>query len=401
MRTPRATLLLSLLTLAGTACETPPPANTRGCYGNGCAIVTTSKYNPDFTGIGVLHTVQFPERTVTANIDNTLDPDLALEVRGDSLWVLNRGVASLRRYGMVALSAEAEIALGTPQAPGPLSSPRDFVMDAFTEKAWVSFGTNPSQYAIGVVDLKGGKGTVKYISIPTAAADPDGSPEPADLYACNGRLYVALQDYTFGANGFQYTGPGRVAIIDMTEDKLLGVIQLLGTNPAQILAAGSDCTQALVVSSSGLTTVADGTGGLERVDLAAGKSLGYLAKDTDLDGRPFSAVRLTDTLMAVGIYFEPQTGQDGKVYLASAKVIAVDAATGKRGADLSDKTGFISFLEVSPDGQLFVGSGQFFDQPEPGKLDKGLYVGPADGTKIPSVRIDLGETPSAIAFHTR
>jgi hypothetical protein len=35
---------------------------------------------------------------------------------------------------------------------------------------------------------------------------------------------------------------------------------------------------------------------------------------------------------------------------------------------------------------------------EPGKSAQGLYVGPADGTMLPAAPIDLGDTPSAIAF---
>ncbi len=379
-------------------CGKPIPENVRGCYGDGCAIVTTSKYNPDFTGIGTLHTIKFPERTVTANIDATLDPDVALDIHDDKLFVLNRNVGSIRRYDIATFVIEAEIPLGTTEAPGPLSSPRDFVFDELN--AWISFGSNQSKNAIGVVDMTTGKGISKYISIPTAAADPDGSPEPADLYSCKGRLYVALQDYTFDGGAFRYTGPGRIAIIDMAQQTLLSVFTLTGKNPSQILAAGGDCEQALVITSSDLTKVPDGSAGIERVDLAAGKSLGFLTRDLDIDGRPFAAERISDSLMLTAVYSDPQLGQDGKIYLASAKVISVDPSTGKKITDITDKAGFINFLSLSPDKQLFVGVGQFFDMPEAGKLTKGLYVGPADGSHMPSSGMDLGQTPSGIAFHT-
>jgi hypothetical protein len=390
-------LIFGLTLLASLAGCKKIPDNVRGCYGDGCAIVTTSKYNPDFTGVGTLNTVKFPDRTIVNNLDTTLDPDVALAVQGNDLWVLNRSVGSLRRYDVATMQVELEIPLGTPQAPGPLSAPRDFAVDP-AGKAWVSFGGNPAGSALGIVNLY--TGTLKYVALPAASGDPDGAPEAGDVYQCKNHVYVALQDYTFAGGDFRYVGPGRIAVVDLSSDTLDAIIQLKGKNPSQILAAGNNCEQALVLDSSGLTTVPDGTGGIERVDLAARTSMGWLATDMQLGGRPSNAVRISESLMATSIYFDPQTGQDGKVYLSSVKVVAVDPSTGAKGADLLDKAGFVNFVELSPDKkELFVGTGQFFDQPEPGKLAKGLYVGPADGTKIPSTRIDLGETPSAIAFH--
>ena len=88
--------MLGLALLASLAGCKKIPENVRGCYGDGCAIITTSKYNPDFTGVGTLNTVKFPDRTIVRNLDTTLDPDIALAVQGNDLWVLNRAVASLR-----------------------------------------------------------------------------------------------------------------------------------------------------------------------------------------------------------------------------------------------------------------------------------------------------------------
>ena len=39
----------------------PAPADVRGCWGTGCAIVTTSHYNPDFSGVGTINAVQMSQ----------------------------------------------------------------------------------------------------------------------------------------------------------------------------------------------------------------------------------------------------------------------------------------------------------------------------------------------------
>ncbi|HUS65056.1 MAG TPA: hypothetical protein VMZ28_10960 [Kofleriaceae bacterium] len=399
MRMLPALVVLTVSSLAG--CGKPVPANTRGCYGSGCAIITTSHYNPDFTGNGTLHTVKFPERKVTSAIDASLDPDLDVEIRDDKLYTLNRNSGTVRRYDIVTFAIDFEISTGDPSAPNTLSSPRDMWIDPGSTKIYVSLSGNDGAQAIGILDTRTpNAGVVKFIAIPAIASDTDGKPEASDLYACKGKLYVSTQDYTIMGRDVSYTGAGRIAIIDLKQDAVVGTITLAGKNPGQVKAEGGDCEKAFVATASSLTSIPDDTSGIERLDLAQKKTLGMIVKDTDIAGRPFAIEVASPTLMFAGIYFDPQLGFDGKEYLGSAKVIAINPQTGKLIGDVTGKAGFINFVQISPDRRLFVGVGAFGGMADPGKMAEGLYVGPADGTMLDAASVlSLGQTPSAVAFH--
>jgi hypothetical protein len=55
-------------------------------------------------------------------------------------------------------------------------------------------------------------------------------------------------------------------------------------------------------------------------------------------------------------------------------------------------------VQLGGDNQLYVGVGTFAGMSDSAKLLQGLYVGKADGTLLTTTPIDLGDTPSAIAF---
>jgi hypothetical protein len=85
--------------------------------------------------------------------------------------------------------------------------------------------------------------------------------------------------------------------------------------------------------------------------------------------------------------------------LGSSKLAAWNPATPKTPlGDATGKAGFISFAELGPDNQIYVGVGQFGGTSDSPKLPVGLYVGKADGSMLPPMPLDLGDTPSAIAF---
>jgi hypothetical protein len=153
-----------------------------------------------------------------------------------------------------------------------------------------------------------------------------------------------------------------------------------------------------VATSSDLTSAPDGTAGIERVDLKARTSQGFVARDLDLAGRPFSIATVSSKLAFVGMYFDPQMDATGKIVLGSAKVASWNPSSGAMLGDATGKAGFLNFAKVGGDGNLYVGVGAFGGMAEPGKLAQGLYVGRADGTPLGTTPIDLGDTPSAIAF---
>lgn len=386
------------LVVAGCNHAKPAPPDLRSCWGGDCAIVTTSHYNPDFSGTGTINAVEMSQAKVVKGLDSSLDPDVALDATTDKLYVLNRTNGSLRRYDLARIAVEEEIATGSSAAPNTVSSPYGFWRSDTSTKIYVTLAGNDAAHAIGVMDdVMPNAGVINFINVPTAASDSDGKPELSSLYACNGSLYALSQSYTYAGTSVTYA-EGRIAVVDLKSDTLSGFITLAGKNPSAITADGTDCTKVLVATSSDLTSSPDGTGGIERVDLAARASLGFVARDTDLQGRPFAIARVSSKLAFVGMYFDPQPDAMGKLVLGSAKVVAWNPSTAATIGDVSGKAGFINFVEVGNDNKLYVGVGIFDGASNSAKLAQGLYVGTADGSMLGATPIDLGDTPSAIAF---
>jgi DNA-binding beta-propeller fold protein YncE len=401
MSTSRSRSLLALVALS---------SSLAGC-GNGAAapdlkktkraIVNTSHYNPDFSGNGILNTVSFPGNQVQLGIDATLDPDTFIHVESDTLYMVNEDTGSVRLYDPASFTVRAEISTGGAGAPNGTSFPHEIYVAPGTTKIYVALSGNDAAHAVGVLDTaQPNAGVVKYITIP--AADPDGKPEATNLYACQGKLYVTLLDYTLSGTTVTYQA-GRIGVIDLATDSFEGVIQLVGQNPSAVVAASKDatsCGSVLVLDGGQLQTVPDGTAGIEAVDLTGRSSAGLRIADTALGGRPDALALASARLGFVAIYFDPQKNAMGDTYLASTKVVKIDPQAGTLLGDISGKAGNINFVRVSPDGQLFVGAGLFAGTPATDKLAQGLYLGPADGTMLPMAPIDLGQTPAAIGFQS-
>jgi hypothetical protein len=394
----RTSFVVAALALAGCG-GSGQPSTVRGCWGSDCAIVATSHYNPDYSGVGTLNAVEMSQSKIVRGLDSSLDPDVAVDIAGDKLYVLNRDVGSLRTYDLATVAIEEEIATGGAGAPNTTSAPFGFWRSDTSSKIYVTLAGNDGAHALGIIDeAMPNAGVVKFIEVPAAAADSDGHPELSSLYPCNGKLYVLSQSYTYAGSGVTYA-EGRIAVIDLASDTFVGFITLAGKNPAAIVPEGSDCSKVLVETSSDLTTVPDGSGGIERVDLTAQATRGFIALDSDLGGRPFSLTPVSSSLWYVGMYYDPQPDSMGKIVLSSAKLSTWNPAAPKGVVgDATAKTGFISFAELGTDGQLYVGVGAFSGVADPTKLPVGMYVGKADGTMLPSTPLDLGDTPSAIAF---
>ncbi len=392
-------LLVAALLLAGCG-GTPQPNNVRGCWGTDCAIVTTSHYNPDYSGVGTINAVQMSQSKIVRGLDSSLDPDVAVQIGGTKLYALNRDVGSLRTYDLATIGIEEEIATGGAGAPNTASAPFSFWRSDTSSKIYVTLAGNDAAHALGIIDeATPNAGVVTFVNVPAAASDSDGNPELSSLYACNGTLYALSQSYTYGAGGTVTYAEGRIAAIDLKSDSFLGFITLAGKNPAAIVAEGDDCSKVLVATSSDLTSPPDGTGGVERVDLTARTSAGFVARDLDLGGRPFSLTKVSSKLWYVGMYFDPQPDATGKLVLGSAKVSTWNPSSPAAIlGDATGKAGFINFVELGPDGQLYVGVGVFGGMSDSPKLAQGLYIGKADGSMLPSTPLDLGDTPSSIAF---
>jgi hypothetical protein len=60
--------------------------------------------------------------------------------------------------------------------------------------------------------------------------------------------------------------------------------------------------------------------------------------------------------------------------------------------------GYIAFLKLSPDGNLWFANDNLENVDTTGNLAPGVYVGKADGKMITAAPIDLGQKPVAITF---
>ncbi len=383
------------MTTGDGAVPAPDAASGPLCKGKpgNCIVVATSIYNADFTGSGTLDTVETNTRTPTLNIDTSLDPDTTLKYQGSALFVLQRTTGSVRIYDPATFTVKSEIPVGDMTNPSASTYPQDFYIAA-DGKFWVTLAGNKAASALGIVD-RATPGAITYVALPLAAGDNDGKPEAFKLYPCNGKLWVLLQSYYFGSDSAIHYTPGRLVSVDLTTRAVGTPIVLTGTNPYDIAQVGTTCSDVVVATASGLTSSPDGTGDLERVDLAAGTTA-VLATDMKLGGRPTLLASNGSTLY-VAEYFDPQPNGTGGVYLSSVKIITFDVASKTVGIDVTGKFGNVNFMQVH-DGSLYFGAGVYANLEPADKLPRGLYITPADGTTLTEGPVDLKLTPSAIAF---
>ena len=362
----------------------------KGKPGN-CIAVATSIFNADFTGSGNLDTVETNTLKPTLNLDTSLDPDTTLKYQGNELFVLQRDSGAVRIYDPATFTVKTELPVGDTANPSASAYPQDFYIAA-DGKLWVSLAGNKAASALGIVD-RATPGTITYVALPQAAGDTDGKPEAFKLYPCNGKLWVLLQSYYLDT-AIHYV-PGRLVSVDLTTKVVGTPIALAGQNPYDIVQVGASCSDVVVSTAAMLTSAPDGTGGLERVDLATGMST-VIATDTMLSGRP-TLLASNGTTLYVAEYFDPQPNSTGGVYLSSVKIITFDVTSKKIGIDVTGKFGNVNFMQIH-DGSLYFGAGVYSNVEPAGKLPRGLYITPADGTALSKSPVDLMLTPTAIAF---
>lgn len=384
---------LALLTLSLAACDNraADPPLPSGDF----AVVTTSG---GFGAGGAVNTIRLSDHMVIEGLDTTIDQDNAVRVFGGKAYVLNRGPGSLFVYDIKSWKSPVEIPTGDAQVAHNTSDPNDLAVLPGSPRVYVTLYTEDAAHAVGVIDPANPSGVIQWIAIPASPADPDGHPEPAQIYPCDGKLYVALGDVDTTTANYAPTGPGRIAVIDPASGKTEDVITLVGQIPYQLAAESADCSDVLVADSGPYGKAPDGTAGIERVDLTAKKSLGFVLKDSDLMGRPSSVSVRSRTLAFSAIYYDLEPDAMGDMILSSTKVVAFDPSTGKLLGDVTGKASFIPFATVTPDGQLLVAVDNYAGAQATGKLGSGIYIGPADGKPLPTTPIDLGQNPYAIAF---
>jgi hypothetical protein len=147
--------------------------------------------------------------------------------------------------------------------------------------------------------------------------DSDGSPDPGYMLMRNGMVYVALRHLDIRQTQLPPVARGEVAVIDATTDRIVTVIELLGTNPASELQF-SPTLNRILVSSVGEPAVLDG--GIEAInpdtntadsqfvisEMTVGGDITAFATASRTKG--FAVVRDTNAANAL-ITFDPSSGQ--------------------------------------------------------------------------------------------
>jgi hypothetical protein len=228
---------------------------------------------------------------------------------------------------------------------------------------------------------------VKWIAVPKAGST---LPRASNLYFCGPYVYALLAD--LDAN-FAVTGLGRVIAIDPRTDTLVGTpLSLTGSNPganfegiAPVDPTSGSCDQVLVADTGDFNkkTFPAG-GGIEQVDLTRMKSLGFLLTDMDFNGRP-GTISVAGSSLAFTVVNNADFTQ---------RVTALDPSMKKVLGDVVASAGFVSFAQVSPDKQLFVGVVRGTKT-----LSAGVFILPAANMPLSGMPIDLMQAPYAIAFY--
>jgi hypothetical protein len=244
-----------------------------------------------------------------------------------------------------------------------------------------------SNRALGIIDLTApAAGITRFVALAQAASDPDGNPEADRLVACGDTLYVLLQDLDRGKN-YAPSGPGRLAVLSLTNSGAPRYIQLAGQNPTALTVLPG-CTEAIVGSAAdqygGTRT---GLGGIERVDLVALQTLGLALKDQDLGGN----VSTLDAVDAKHVFADLQV-KTGTSY--SNTVYAIDAVAKTKGAAVLGPISFVPAVRVF-DGRLVVLSAGTAGT---GQLGPGLYLGVASGAPLTDPGLDVGLPPQSVAL---
>ncbi|HPF70408.1 MAG TPA: hypothetical protein PLQ13_07045 [Candidatus Krumholzibacteria bacterium] len=223
-------------------------------------------------------------RAVTAGDPTTVSGDLAV-VPGDAVgrqhgglvYVVGRGGSGV----VQVYDPGAGFALLNEFSVGAAANPQDIAFDTAGE-AYV-----PCYDQAVLLRIDPVTGTILGSYSTAAFADADGLPETAWCVADGDRLYIACQKLD-RANWYGPSGPGAILVFDMAAEAWVDLDPALpGVQPI-VLAGGNPYTRLLIegstlsVGCAGWFGLADG--GIERVDLDAGASLGYAVTEGQLGG---------------------------------------------------------------------------------------------------------------------
>ena len=265
----RPLALLALVSLSA-GCSSSRSITGPIIIGDQVAYVLTSDFST-----GGLSVIDLATHQVATNVAS-VHSDASLRVHGGLIYVVNR----FGQDNIQVIDPNRRYATRRQFSTGNGSNPQDIAF-ASQAKAYVS------RYASAdllIVDPRSGiqLGTISL----AAFADGDGIPEMDQMAIVGSILFVACQRLT----NFSAANPSVVVVIDTRTDELVdrdfaipGVqgIALTGRNPLTDFAYDATAQQ-LLIGCVGAYGVTDG--GIERIDVAGMRSLGYAITEAALGG---------------------------------------------------------------------------------------------------------------------
>jgi hypothetical protein len=227
--------------------------------------------------------------------------------------------------------------------------------------------TNCDDFILGSIDL-------------SPYADDDGIPDMDGMAIVGNRLYVSLQRLDINTILRLPAERGAIAVVDVETDQPVGLIELTGENPFAatkgLIVSGGQ----IVVAEAGRFGVFDG--GLERVDLATGRALGFFATEEQLGGDVTDFVLVSDRL-AYAIISRPD--------FATA-LVAFDPRSGTPIETVTEADGFDLFdIELNDRGEIYLADRT--------RRTPGVRIfRAADGEDLTAAPIDVGLPPFEIVF---
>lgn len=275
---------------------------------------TVFAVSTDFVSTGIASTVAIPSLEVTPNaIAGVASTDPTVRYIDGTIYVINRfGADNITIIDPETMMLVAQISTGSGTNPQDIAvvGTRLYIAAFGSGNVLVIDTARPSDGVIATIDV--------------SAMDPDGIPNCSTLAAVGDYVYVVcgVLDDTDGF--FTPRGPGRLAVIDPSDDSLVTDIALASTNPqGQLMVApeGSALAGELLIDS--IPNYGDLTEGcIERITPGAAPATnGCLVQHAALGGYAGSMAWSGDDL-----WLAVTTGWDDQDFQPLGAVIPFDTA---------------------------------------------------------------------------
>lgn len=324
----------------------------------------------DYSVTGILSTIDVASGTVTPGaLAGVAHGEPWIRVVGDELFIVNRAggnnVTIVRR------------------------SPVGFV-----DQFGTGVGTNPQDVAVVgnklYVPVFDGMGGLRVIdrttrvikTVSLAALDPDMVPNCISAYAVGERVFVACD--LFDAN-FTPRGPGKIAVIDTTDDSVVTSFDLASANPFGRFVRSPEGSMfggdLLIPTVPSLTSYTSGC--LERVSVGASPAAnGCAVTNTTLAGY----VAAADVDPAGDTLWIASFALNGDFSNNFGRLRPIDLSDGTLGAEASPTSQLISSVAACPGGYVVTGDITF------GASGVRIYKDGAEQTTAP---LDIGRPVNA------